>query len=224
MYDVIKKIIRASIGLVMAGFGIYLTMKANLGLAPWDALNQGLADILNTTFGNISVSTAFIVICIDLLLKERIGYGTILDALIVGKAVDFFNYLDFIPVQNSFFTSVLLLVAGLFVISFAIYFYMSAALCCGPRDMLMVAVGKRMRKIPIGYVNMGVLAAVVVVSLFIGAPVGIGTIISVFGLGFTMQIVNRIFKYEPRNTNHEDLIETTKRLLRFREDKKGEDF
>ena len=212
MFNVLKRALRATIGLIIAGFGIYLTMQANLGLAPWDALNQGIADILGTTFGNVSVALAFVVIFIDLLLKERIGYGTILDALIVGKAVDFFTWLDLIPVQTSLYTSVPLLIAGLFVISFAIYFYMSAALGCGPRDMLMVAVGKRMRRIPIGYVNMGVLATVVVISYFIGAPVGIGTIISVFGLGFTMQIINRIFNYEPRNTRHEDLIETTRRF------------
>lgn len=224
MFDVFKKMLRASVGLVIAGLGIYFTMQANIGLAPWDALNQGLADMFGTSFGNVSVATAFIVICIDLLLKEHIGYGTILDAIIVGKAVDFFNYISFIPIQHSLVTSIPLLIAGLFVISFAIYFYMSAGLCCGPRDMLMVAVGKRMRKIPIGYVNMGVLAAVVVVGFFIGAPIGIGTITSVFGLGFTMQIVNNIVKYEPRNTEHEDIIETTKRILRFREDKIGEDF
>ena len=121
MFDVFKKMLRASVGLVIAGFGIYLTMQANIGLAPWDALNQGIADMLGTSFGNVSVAIAFIVICIDLLLKEHIGYGTVLDAVIVGKAVDLFNYIDFIPVQHSLVTSIPLLIVGLFVISFAIY-------------------------------------------------------------------------------------------------------
>ena len=65
---------------------------------------------------------------------------------------------------------------------------------------------------------------IIIPSIMISKPNLFAKNPSVFGLGFTMQIVNRIFKYEPRNTNHEDLIETTKRLLRFREDKKGEDF
>ena len=56
MFDVFKKMLRASVGLVIAGLGIYFTMQANIGLAPWDALNQGIADMFGTSFGNVSVA------------------------------------------------------------------------------------------------------------------------------------------------------------------------
>ncbi len=213
MKDAVLRIIRASIGLIIAGFGIYITMQANIGLSPWDALNEGLSEIFGVQYGTASVAMGFLVIIIDVVLKEKIGYGTVLDAIIVGKAADFFKWLDFIPLQTSYLTSIPLLIFGLFVLSFAIYLYMSAALCCGPRDMLLVAIGKRFRKVPIGYVNMAILACVVVVSYVLGARVGIGTLISVFGLGFTMQIIFKIMNFEPRNIVHENAIDTTKKLF-----------
>lgn len=200
-------------GLFIAGFGIYLTMQANIGLSPWDALNEGVAAILGIKFGTASVMIGFIVIGVDLLLREKIGYGTVLDAIIVGKSADFFTYLDILPVQTSIIKSIFFLICGLFVLSLSIYLYMSAALCAGPRDMLLVAIGKKFRKIPIGYVNMAVLAIVTAGGLFLGANIGIGTVISVFGLGFTMQIVFRIFKFEPRNVVNEDILVSTKKLF-----------
>lgn len=213
MKDVLLRIIRASVGLFIAGFGIYLTMQANIGLSPWDALNEGVAAILGIKFGTASVMIGFIVIGVDLLLREKIGYGTVLDAIIVGKSADFFTYLDILPVQTSIIKSIFFLICGLFVLSLSIYLYMSAALCAGPRDMLLVAIGKKFRKIPIGYVNMAVLAIVTAGGLFLGANIGIGTVISVFGLGFTMQIVFRIFKFEPRNVVNEDILVSTKKLF-----------
>lgn len=212
MKDIIKRFIRASVGLVIAGLGIYIMMQANIGLSPWDALNEGIANITGRSFGTISLIVGFIVIGIDILFKERIGFGTILDAVIVGRSADFFKYLDFIPLQTNIFTGILLMIVGMFVLSFAIYFYMSAALCSGPRDMLLVAIGKRFKKVPIGYVNIALLSVVVAFGFAIGAPIGIGTIISVFGLGITMQIVFKMMKYEPRNTVHDDIIQVTKEI------------
>lgn len=48
---------------------------------------------------------------------------------------------------------------------------MGAGLCCGPRDALMVGLGKRVRKIPIGVVNMMIFATVVLVTLVLRGPI-----------------------------------------------------
>lgn len=97
MRELLKKTLLAAIGLICFGAGVYLTIQANIGVAPWDALNLGLSKTFGILYGTASVGVSVILILIDLLLKEHIGIGTILDAVLVGKTVDFLNWFDLIP-------------------------------------------------------------------------------------------------------------------------------
>ena len=92
--------------------------------------------------------------------------------------------------------------------------YMKSEQCCGPRDALLVGLGKRMQKIPIGIVEAFLWAVVLLVGWLLEGPVGIGTLISTFGAGIVMQIVYTIIHFDPRNLRHKDVIETTKTLMR----------
>ena len=85
MRELLKKTLLAAIGLICFGAGVYLTIQANIGVAPWDALNLGLSKTFGILYGTASVGVSVILILIDLLLKEHIGIGTILDAVLVGK-------------------------------------------------------------------------------------------------------------------------------------------
>ena len=84
--------VRVALGLCLFAFGIYLTIQGNIGVGPWDVFNLGLAGKLSMRFGNISVIISITVLIIDLCLKERIGIGTVLDAVMVGKMVDLYTY------------------------------------------------------------------------------------------------------------------------------------
>lgn len=46
MRELLKKTLLAAIGLICFGAGVYLTIQANIGVAPWDALNLGLSKTL----------------------------------------------------------------------------------------------------------------------------------------------------------------------------------
>ncbi|MBQ9331538.1 MAG: hypothetical protein IJS11_01240, partial [Oscillospiraceae bacterium] len=86
------------------------------------------------------------------------------------------------------------------------------AQCCGPRDALLVGLGKRLPKVPIGLVEVGLWAVVVLVGWLLGGPVGIGTLVSVLGAGLVMQLVCRIVRFEPRDVRHRDVIEVLRIL------------
>ena len=78
-----KRSLLASAGLILFAFGFYMQLAANIGLSPWTALNQGLSLHLPITFGQASILVSVVIIISDLLMKEAIGLGTILDALLV---------------------------------------------------------------------------------------------------------------------------------------------
>lgn len=107
------RILYAALGLFIFAFGVYLTIQANVGLAPWDAFSMGVSYHVPLTYGDIVTLTGFVILAIDLLLKEKIGLGSILDVCIVGKSVDLFTWLDIVPQLHNIWIGIPVLLAGL---------------------------------------------------------------------------------------------------------------
>lgn len=210
------KSLRAAFGLMLYSLSVYIMVQADVGLAPWDVFAMGLSLHLPVTFGQASIIISVVIIAVDLILKEEIGIGTFLDAVIVGICIDIFTALGFVPHSDSMVLSVIMVVISLFINAYALYFYMSACISCGPRDTFLVALGKRLRRVPIGAVSVFISLAVVLLGWLMGGPVGIGTVIASFGIGTAMQIVFGIFKFEPRSITHEGIRETINRFKKVR--------
>ena len=151
---------------------------------------------------------------IDLLLKERIGYGTIIDALLTGNFVQMFNTLNPFPGNHNLWFGIAVMIVGFVLMALGMAIYMSAEQCCGPRDALLVGMGKRMSKIPIGVVEILLWAAVLLIGWILGGPVGIGTLISTVGAGAVMHVVYSLIRFEPRELKHRSVVETTKVLMK----------
>jgi uncharacterized membrane protein YczE len=220
MKSTICRFLQAAAGLIVAAFGTYLMIQANIGVSPWDTLNLGLTHHLPISYGTASVLVSVLVLAVDLVARERIGLGTLLDAVLVGKAVDFFTARAWISQPLGFAGGVVMMVLGMLLVGIGQYVYMKAGLCCGPRDSLMLALGRRVRRIPIGAVNIALLSAVTLAGWLLGGPVGVGTLLSAFGLGGTMQLVFRLMRFDPRSVAQEDLALTCRRLknnLKFSE-------
>jgi uncharacterized membrane protein YczE len=196
--------------------GIYLTIQANIGLAPWEAFSVGLSQALGLTYGAVMVGSGLIIVFIDYLLKEKIGFGTLLNALLVGTFTDIIIELDPIPLMESFFPGVLLLLLGQVMICLGSFFYISAAGGCGPRDSLMVALGKRIDKVPIGVVRGALEGFVLIIGWILDAKVGVGTIISVFGIGFTLQLTFKLLRFDVKAVQHESCLDTIRSIVKSR--------
>ena len=212
--DTIFGWIRIIAGLFIFAFGVHLTIFANIGLAPWDCLGMGLSYYTPLNYGLSMTLIAVTVLGIDLLLKEKIGYGTIIDALLTGNFVQLFNSINPLPLNNNRWLGIGIMLVGFVFMALGMAVYMKSEQCCGPRDALLVGLGKRMQKIPIGIVEVFLWAVVLLVGWLLEGPVGIGTLISTFGAGIVMQIVYTIIHFDPRNLRHKDVIETTKTLMR----------
>lgn len=203
----------AAVSLFVNGFGLYLTIRANIGAAPWDVLNLGIAKTFGILYGTASISVSLTILLIDILMKEPVGIAMFIDAIVVGKAVDFFNWLDPIPPCKSLLTGIPLMIAGLFVLAYTQYTYMIASLGCGPRDTLMVGVAKRVRRIPIGVVSIAILSTATLVGWLLGGPVGIGTLICAFGAGPIMQLAFHTVHFDATTIHHQRLRDSFKVFL-----------
>ena len=193
-------------GLMVFSFGVHLTIFANIGLAPWDCLGMGMAKHTPFNYGVSMTIIAVTVLVIDILLKEKIGFGTIIDAFLTGNFVQAFNSLNPFPENDNMWLGIVIMLVGFVFMALGMWIYMSAEQCCGPRDSLLVGIGKRMPKVPIGIVEVLLWAVVLLIGYLLGGPVGIGTLLSTFGAGIVMQIVYSVIKFEPRKLKHKDVL------------------
>ena len=200
-------------GLLVFAFGVHLTIYANIGLAPWDCLGMGISYHTPLNYGLSMTSMAVLILLIDLCLRERIGYGTIIDALLTGNFVQMFNDLNPLVENHSLWLGLVVMLTGFVFMALGMWIYMKAAQGCGPRDALLVGLGKRMPKVPIGVVQILLWAAVTLGGWLLGGPVGIGTLIGAIGAGAVMQLVYNIIRFEPRDVVHRDVFAVTKELM-----------
>ena len=199
-------------GLLVFAFGVHLTIFANIGLAPWDCFGMGISYHTPLNYGLSMTVMAVAILLIDLALCERIGFGTIIDAFLTGNFVQMYNDLNPFPENHSLWAGIVLMLSGFVFMALGMFFYMKTAQCCGPRDSLLVGLGKRMPHVPIGAVEIILWAVVLLAGWLLGGPVGIGTLISTFGAGIIMQLVYNALHFEPRAIRHRDVFEVAKIL------------
>ena len=147
---ILSEWVRIAAGLSVFAFGVHLTIFANIGLAPWDCLGMGLSLHTPLNYGLSMTLCSILILGIDLLLRERIGFGTIIDAVLTGNLVQLCNDLNPFPLNENLWLGIGLMLAGFVFMALGMMIYMKAAQCCGPRDSLLVGLGKRMPKVPIG--------------------------------------------------------------------------
>ena len=202
MTNYILRFLKLNFGLFLYGLGIIVTMRANIGYAPWEVLHSGISQTLGVSIGLVNTAVGAIIVVIVFLLGEKIGLGTIFNMFMIGLFMDLILILDFIPLFNNFWIGTLVLILGLFIISLGTYFYISSAFGAGPRDSLMVAVTRK-TGLPVGLCRGILEVSVVLIGWLLGGMVGLGTVISAFAIGFCVQITFMLLKFDPTEVKHE---------------------
>lgn len=209
MQNFIFRLLKSTFGFAIYSIGLLFSIRANIGLAPWDAFSIGISNLTGISYGNASIYTGIVILIIVVIfLKEKIGVATILNTFLIGFFVDILQSMNIVPYMTNFFLGILMLLAGQVIVCFATYFYISPGLGCGPRDTFMVALGKKLPNVPIGAIRGSIEGTVLVIGWLLGAKVGLGTVIAVFGISFIMQYTFRLLNFNIRTVVHESIIET----------------
>lgn len=211
--QVLRGWLRIALGLLVFAFGVHLTIWANIGLAPWDCLGMGISYHCPLNYGMSMTLMAVAIVLLDLALRERIGFGTLIDAVLTGNLVQLCNDLNPLPLNQNLWLGVAVLLLGFVFMALGMMLYMQAAQCCGPRDALLVGLGKRLPRVPIGVVEILLWSVVLLLGWLLGGPVGIGTLISTCGAGAVMQLVYSALHFEPRSVSHRDVAQTVRVLF-----------
>ena len=201
MKNILFKIPRLMTGYFLYALGIVMTINAKQGLDPWGVFHQGLSSQLNITFGTVVQIVGAVIVLLDFILGEKIGWGTIGNVIFIGMFIDLISKNNLVPVFENTYLGYLMIFIGMFSISLAAYFYISAQLGAGARDGLMIALTKRTKK-PVGLVRGLIEVTALTIGYFLGGPVGWGTLIMSLMIGFFFQITFRMFKFDVNKIEH----------------------
>lgn len=197
----INSVLRLIVGLFVYALGIIITIQADLGLTPWNTFHQGIALHTGITLGQAISGVGLIIIIFNIIMKENVGLGTIMNMCLIGTFVDIISKVGIIPKSQSLLTGILMLIIGMFIIAIASWLYIGSGLGAGPRDGMMVSLVKITGK-PVGVVRGSIEILVLIVGFVLGGKVGIGTPIMAFLIGPIVQITFKAVGFDVKSVTH----------------------
>jgi len=180
------------IGFLLFGLSIDVIVQASLGLDSWDVLQMALTYHLPITLGESSIGVAFLVVLIDIILKEPLGWGTLANVVFIGVWVDILR--PYVPsVPHLILIQIAYLLLGTLIMGFATAVYVGVDAGAGPRDTLMLALS-RLGKTSLRVARTAIEVTVVALGWFIGGPAWLGTLIAAIAIGPAVQLGFKLLK------------------------------
>lgn len=177
--ETVRRLPRVCGGLILFGVGVAMMVAGDLGLGPWDVLHQGLSDLTGLGIGTIIILVGLVVVTGFIPLRERVGLGTLLNAVLIGATVSVF--LAVVDEPDTIGPRILLMVGGPVVVAIGSGFYIGGGLGPGPRDGIMTGLSRR--GISVARARTSIEVSVFVAGLLLGGSAGIGTIWFAVGIG-----------------------------------------
>ncbi|MEA1902672.1 MAG: hypothetical protein U9N56_04010 [Actinomycetota bacterium] len=170
--NLLRRLIQLLLGTTAFGIGIGLMLQSGFGLPPWDVLHEGLTERFGLSVGKWSILISFVVIAIWLPMKERLGIGTLVNAVVIGVMIDVTA--SVVPEAQILWLQVVMMALGVLAIGVGSGMYIGANLGPGPRDGLMTAIARRGPSIRLTRTVME--GTVLIVGWILGGTVGVGTV------------------------------------------------
>ncbi|MEY9862465.1 putative membrane protein YczE [Catenulispora sp. GAS73] len=181
-------------GLVLFGASTALMVASGLGLASWDVLHQGLARHTGLPLGRVVIVVGALVLLAWIPLRQRPGFGTASNVVVVGLAAD--ATLGVLPAPHALTPRVALLLGGIALNGVATGLYVGAGLGPGPRDGLMTGLSARAGK-SLRLTRTGIEVAVLAAGWLLGGTVGVGTVLFAVAIGPLAQYFIARFDLNP---------------------------
>jgi len=167
-----RRLARLIAGLLLFGAGEALVVNATLGNSPWTVFAEGISLQTPLSVGVATVVVSFVLLLAWIPLHERPGLGTLLNAILVGIALDVvLLVLEPVPLA----LRVLELLGGVALVGLGSGLYLGAALGPGPRDGLMTGL-HRVTGRPIALIRALIELSALGAGALLGGTVGIGTV------------------------------------------------
>lgn len=189
-----ERIARCVLGLAGFGTGIAFFVEAGIGVPPWDVFHQGISEKTGLGLGTVLIIVAFFVLLLWIPLRLKPGIGTILNAIQIGLVENVMQ--EALPTPDNMLVKLLFMSLGMLCIAAGSGLYIGAELGSGPRDGLMLGLNARYG-ISVRLARTTVEVVVMIIGIFLGGSIGLGTFVFAFGIGPLVQVTLSWFKMSP---------------------------
>jgi len=189
-----ERLTRCVLGLAGFGTGIAFFVEAGIGVPPWDVFHQGVSEKTGLGLGTVLIIVAFFVLLLWIPLRLKPGIGTILNAVQIGLVENVMQ--QALPTPDNVAIKLLFMSLGMLCIAAGSGLYIGAELGSGPRDGLMLGLNARYG-ISVRLARTTVEVTVMIIGIFLGGSIGLGTFVFAFGIGPLVQVTLSLFKMSP---------------------------
>ncbi len=182
----VKRCVIMLLGNILLGLGVSIFKLSRLGNDPFSGMVMALAERVDIPYANFLIILNLLIFLIQLMTgRNLIGIGTIVNASLVGYFVTFFyslfQKLSLTP--EALWQKVIVVFIGVIVTSLGVSLYQTPPVGIAPFDSLSIIMAKKWPKIPYFWHRMLTDAVCAVICFYAGGIVGLGTLVSAFGLG-----------------------------------------
>lgn len=204
-----KKILSLMLGFALYALGNILTLYADLGMNPWGVFHMGISNHTPLTFGQASQVVGLVILLTSYALGTIPGIGSIGNMIFIGGFFDIIDMMNIIKTPETIWGQYIMLFSGIFAIGWGSLFYLRVNLGAGPRDGLMEGMVRKFKK-PVWMIRNTIEAIALFIGYLLGGPVGIGTIITVLTIGFSVDFAFKVGRYDSKSVKHLDSVEVYK--------------
>ena len=173
------------LGLFIFGIGDAFVVQSDLGNAPWTVFAQGISAKAGISLGWATFVTGVGVLLCWIPLRERPGFGTLANIVIISASVQF--GVDHLPLATSLLTGIASALFGIALVGVGSAIYITCGLGPGPRDGAMTGLHEK-TGIRVGRVRMAIEVAVLIIGALLGGHIGLGTALFALLVGQSVAI------------------------------------
>jgi uncharacterized membrane protein YczE len=186
-----RRVTQLFAGLVLYGVSMAFMVESSLGLNPWDVFHQGVSKATGISFGWVVLLTGVPVLLLWIPLRQRPGFGTIANLVVIGFVAD--GTLALLAPGESMAMRITFLVVGIALNGVATAMYLGARFGPGPRDGLMTGIARRWPRLSIRLVRTSIEVLVLGIGFLLGGTIGVGTVAYALGIGPLVQLFMPVF-------------------------------
>ena len=181
------KIVIFALGLFILALGAAAVIQAKLGAGSWDVLHIGLAKRSFLSIGAwVQIVGIVMILFASMLERKQPQIGSVINILLIGCFLNWILDWNMIPVVDTLWKSILLLVGGVGLMGLGSGMYVATALGAGPRDGITLILAKMSGR-SISLVRTCLEVTALFCGWLVGGPISIGTFMVVFLVGPIMQ-------------------------------------
>jgi uncharacterized protein len=192
MSEKTRRIIMTVFGVLIAGFSVGMFNFSSFGMDPFQVFAHGVWNHIPIGYGTFyTILNLIMLIVIFIVDKHKIGLGTVINIFLLGYVVQFSSWLfdTYIPNPSLGLKIVFLLVA-IIIISFGSSLYFTGDLGVSTYDAVALVLSEK-RVARFQYCRIGSDIICTAVGFFLGATVGVGTLVTAFFMGPIIAYFNR---------------------------------